>query len=127
MKVQIKTGSIGEAVAISKNIPEFIAPPEISEYERRLAVVPHLILIARVEDRPVGFKVGYEREPDGSFTVGWVGLCRVSESTELRNSWPMHRKNGHGKEITGKYAFKLGIAILPCRSLPLKTASGSSI
>ena len=72
MKVQIKNGTIPEAISVSKNVPEFIGPPEAPEYERRLAHVPHLILIAWMGGQPVGFKVGYERDPDGSF-YSWLG------------------------------------------------------
>ena len=72
MRVKVKNGSIDEAVAISKSIPEFIDPPEASEYKRRLMYVRHLILVAWIEDLPVGFKVGYERDPDGSF-YSWMG------------------------------------------------------
>ena len=66
----IKVADIATAVAISNNIPEFINPPPKEEYKRRLKEVPHLILVAFDGDRPVGFKVGYER--NGSF-YSWMG------------------------------------------------------
>ena len=72
MRFQVKNGSIDEVVAISENIPEFIDPPQASEYKRRLTYAPHLILVAWIEDQAVGFKVGYERDPDGSF-YSWMG------------------------------------------------------
>lgn len=66
----IKVSDIATAVAISNSIPEFIDPPSKEEYKRRLKDVPHLILVAFDQDRPVGFKVGYER--NGAF-YSWMG------------------------------------------------------
>ena len=68
--IRIESADIATAVALSQQIPEFIGPPGASEYERRLADIPHLILVAYAGDKPVGFKVGYERE--GSF-YSWMG------------------------------------------------------
>lgn len=98
MKVQVKNGSIDEAVAISKSIPEFIDPPLASEYKRRLIYAPHLILIAWIEGLPVGFKVGYERDPDGSF-YSWMGgvlprfrILRVAKSlADAQEKWAWER------------------------------------
>lgn len=61
---------IGTCVRLSQQIPEFDGPPPASEYHRRLNGVPHLILVAFDGDRPVAFKVGYER--DGYF-YSWMG------------------------------------------------------
>lgn len=66
----ISISDIATAVATSQRIPEFVNPPEASEYEKRLNNTPHLILVAYDESRPVGFKVGYER--DGEF-YSWMG------------------------------------------------------
>ena len=66
----IREGSIDEVVTLSKQIPEFIDPHAAEEYHKRLDGVPHLILIATVENEIAGFKVGYER--DGSF-YSWMG------------------------------------------------------
>lgn len=68
----IREGSIAEAVAISKQIPEFVNPYQESTYEARLSGVPHLILIAEVAGKGIGFKVGYDRDKDGSF-YSWMG------------------------------------------------------
>lgn len=69
-KPVISESDIATAVAVSKRIPEFHNPPEASEYEKRLNNNPHLILVAFDGNRPVGFKVGYER--DGEF-YSWMG------------------------------------------------------
>ncbi|MEM1215357.1 MAG: GNAT family N-acetyltransferase [Bacteroidota bacterium] len=93
----IKTGDIAAAVALSERIPEFIHPPQAKEYTRRLSKVPHLILIAYDQDRPVGFKVGYER--DGHF-YSWMGgvlpSCRrrgaALRLAEAQETWAREQK-----------------------------------
>ena len=67
---EIKAGSIAEVVALSQQLPEFDQPHGAEEYERRLSKVPHIILLAIIDDKVVGFKVGYER--DGYF-YSWMG------------------------------------------------------
>lgn len=66
----IREGDIQEVVNLSKEIPEFINPQGVEEYQKRLQNVPHLILIATKERQNIGFKVGYER--DGEF-YSWMG------------------------------------------------------
>lgn len=66
----IEVSDIEHAVNISQRIPEFIDPPAKAEYERRLSKVPHLILVAFDGTKPIGFKVGYER--NGEF-YSWLG------------------------------------------------------
>ena len=70
--VQVREGTIVEVVALSQQIPEFDNAHGAEEYEKRLSEVDHLILIAEMENRPVGFKVGYQRKNDGSF-YSWMG------------------------------------------------------
>ena len=67
---EIKESNIETVVALSQQIAEFIDPHGVEEYYRRLTSIPHLILVAFVQNEPVGFKVGYERE--GSF-YSWMG------------------------------------------------------
>ncbi len=69
-RFEIAQGDIETVVALSQQIPEFINPHGAAEYYKRLTGVPHLILIAFVENQSVGFKVGYERE--GNF-YSWMG------------------------------------------------------
>ena len=69
-EVVIREGTIKEVVALSKQIPEFIVPPEEDAYHERMDGVPHLILVAEVDGALAGFKAGYER--DGSF-YSWMG------------------------------------------------------
>lgn len=71
-KFTIREGTIEEVVQLSQQIPEFTNPHTAEEYNKRLYAVPHLILVACNAQHPVGFKVGYQREPDGSF-YSWMG------------------------------------------------------
>ena len=66
----INKGDIKTVVQLSTAIPEFLNPHGPEEYHRRLDDVPHLILVASVAEKPVGFKVGYERD---SFFYSWMG------------------------------------------------------
>ncbi len=70
MSLEIKKGSIPTVVAISKEIDEFYNPHDETEYRKRLDNVPHLILVAYLEGKAVGFKVGYERE---GYFYSWMG------------------------------------------------------
>ena len=71
-QIEIREGSINEAVRVSRNIPEFIDPHDQNIYEQRLAGRDHLILIAYDQKTLVGFKVGYDKFQDGSF-YSWMG------------------------------------------------------
>ena len=73
MPITIRKGSIEEVLSIYPAIPEFGQAPARETYEQRLFNAPHyLILIAYDQNTPVGFKVGYERDADGSF-YSWMG------------------------------------------------------
>lgn len=81
----IEPSDIATAVRVAAAIPEFQEPPLPAEYRRRLSDVPHLILVARSGSRPVGFKIGYER--DGSF-YSWLG-----------GVVPAHRRRGIARRL----------------------------
>ena len=70
MKIEITESDIETVVNLTDKIPEFINPRGANEYYRRLDGVPHLILVALINEKPGGFKVGYER--DGYF-YSWMG------------------------------------------------------
>lgn len=68
----ITTGTIEEAVAISQQIPEFQYAPlsseaEVNLYRRRMLNKPNIILIARVNGQPAGFKAGCQRYNSRTF------------------------------------------------------------
>ena len=70
---QIKKGSIEDAVAISNQIPELENPHGKEIYKTRMNGKKHLILIAYVEEKMVGFKVGYDKFEDGKNFYTWMG------------------------------------------------------
>lgn len=70
IKITIEEGNIEMAVACSEKIPEFRDPPGEERYEERLTGVPHLILIAKVNQEMAGFKVGYQR---AGYFYSWMG------------------------------------------------------
>lgn len=68
--IEIQITDIAMAVALSNKIPEFINPAGQEIYEQRLTGVPHLIIVAYVDGKPAGFKVGYEKE---GYFYSWMG------------------------------------------------------
>ena len=71
MDLQIVSGDLDRVVSLSQNIGEFKSPYNIDEYEKRLNN-SSLILTGEIEEKAVGFKVGYDRFKDGSF-YSWMG------------------------------------------------------
>ena len=72
MDFTIKESDIETAVLVSKQIPELRNPHEITEYYKRFENKISLVLVAFADNRPVGFKAGYDRDGDGSF-YSWMG------------------------------------------------------
>lgn len=69
--ILIREGSIAEAVALSMQVPEFKAPHQAEEYQKRLEGVLNLILIAESTGKIVGFKVGYAKGEQLFYS--WMG------------------------------------------------------
>ena len=67
----VREGNIAEVVALSIQIPEFIAPHLAEEYQKRLKGVPSLILVAENAEKIIGFKVGYA--VDEQLFYSWMG------------------------------------------------------
>ena len=72
MEISTFEGTIEEIVAISNLIPEFKNPYPAEEYYKRLTGKEHLVQIAKCNGQLAGFKVGYNKENDGSF-YSWMG------------------------------------------------------
>jgi ribosomal protein S18 acetylase RimI-like enzyme len=71
--VKIRRGTIAECIAVSQQIPEFTnGIYDEKVYQTRLFNTKYLILVALEADTPVGFKIGYQRDNDGSFYT-WLG------------------------------------------------------
>ena len=68
--IVIKEADVLTCFHLSQAIPEFIDPPLPERYHQRLAEVPHLILVAYIGARAVGFKVGYQKEET---FYSWMG------------------------------------------------------
>jgi len=70
---QIKEGSIEDAVSVSNQIPELENPHPKEVYENRMKGKINLILIAYVDEKMVGFKIGYDKFEDGKNFYTWMG------------------------------------------------------
>ena len=68
----IKEDCLEDALLVSQQIPEFEATYPISEYNRRLKNVKHLLIPASLNNKPVGFKIGYETKSKKYF-YSWMG------------------------------------------------------
>lgn len=90
-QITIRKGSILEATTVTHQIPEFGKSYMTAEYVKRLEDTPHLILVAEIEGEIVGFKVGYDREQDGSF-YSWMG-----------GVLPAHRRKGIASLLAARF------------------------
>lgn len=68
----IKENCIEDAILVSQQIPEFVGVYLESEYISRLTDINHLILTAYRNNKPVGFKIGYETSSKQNF-YSWMG------------------------------------------------------
>lgn len=73
MPLTVREGSLDEVIALYPAIPELVQPYSKERYEEQFRESARsLVLLAYEDDRPVGFKLGYERSADGSF-YSWMG------------------------------------------------------
>jgi len=79
----IGPGEVDEAVALFRQIPEFVDPYPAGIYHSRLAGKLHRVLVAQAGGQPVGFKVGYERS---GFFYSWMGGVLPDWRRPLRRS-----------------------------------------
>lgn len=132
--VEIKTGDTATVVRLSKCIPEFREPYEESTYLHRLNERTSLILIAHVGGEAVGFKVGYNKDMDGSF-YSWMGgvlpayrrhgiaqkLAQTQEEWAKRNGFTSIRlktRNSHKSMLNFALTNGFNIVDLETRELP---------
>jgi len=71
-EIIIKEDCIDDAINVSQQIPEFEDTYIKNEYESRLKNVKHLVLTAYIDNKPVGFKIGYETQSKQNF-YSWMG------------------------------------------------------
>lgn len=69
--MSVREGSVSEALAVEAAIPEFGAPHSEERYTQRLTDRRSLILVAELDDRLVGYKVGYQQTPTVFYS--WLG------------------------------------------------------
>ncbi len=69
--ITIHENHLEDAVAVSRQIPEFNNPYKMDEYLKRVQR-NHLILTARIDGQPIGFKIGYEQNDKGTL-YSWMG------------------------------------------------------
>ena len=98
-KIKIRQGTVQEVAELSKKVTEFFQPFAEKTYEDRLKDTIHLILIAEVDGKPVGFKVGYQRDSPELF-YSWMGgvldsYRRMGIATKLADEQERWAKN-HG-------------------------------
>jgi predicted GNAT superfamily acetyltransferase len=68
----IAASTVEVAVDVSRRVPELSNPYDARTYHERLAGKTSLILAAFTGGIPIGFKVGYDKDGDGSF-YSWMG------------------------------------------------------
>ncbi len=127
MNLRIVSGDLKKAFNLSKKIGEFENPYSIDEYEKRLKD-SSLILTGEIEEKVLGFKVGYDRYNDGSF-YSWMGgvlldyrrkgvaseLAVFQEKWAIDNGYKSIKLKTHNKhEGMLSFAIEGGFQILNC-------------
>lgn len=74
MKISVSEGKIKDALDLERKIPEFEINFTEEDFNNRLANKDSVILIAKVDDRPVGYLVAYDRFEDGSIYLWNAGV-----------------------------------------------------
>jgi ribosomal protein S18 acetylase RimI-like enzyme len=69
-QIEIRNSDIETIVMLSNKIPEFVNPHPKEVYIERLKGNEHLILVAYIDNRPAGFKVGYGKT---DHFYSWMG------------------------------------------------------
>ena len=71
MSVIVREGSLEEVVAVVEQINEFAQKESVASLSQRLSDKKSLILVAEEEGVLLGFKIGYELEPNTFYS--WFG------------------------------------------------------
>ncbi len=69
-KIKIKKGELKITAELMQQLPEFNNPYNFEEINNRIKNLPHLNLMAYIDKKPVGFKLGYERD---TYFYSWLG------------------------------------------------------
>jgi ribosomal protein S18 acetylase RimI-like enzyme len=65
--VVVREVPIEKAVEVTKTINEFDAPYDKTYFEDRYQGRDRLVIVGYIDEQPVGYIVGYDRDQDGSF------------------------------------------------------------
>lgn len=71
LRIEIEECGFEEVAALEAQIPEFDRSHAVGDIERRIGGRPHLALVAKLEEKPVGYKLGYEQRPNRFYS--WLG------------------------------------------------------
>ncbi|MEM1123443.1 MAG: GNAT family N-acetyltransferase [Bacteroidota bacterium] len=112
--IKIVEASLEEVVDLSKKVPEFQDPHGLEEYQNRLNGVPHLVLVAYVNNEAAGFKVGYERT---GYFYSWMGAIlpqfrRLGLARKLAEAQETWAKNQGYPHVTFKTRNRLKSMLL---------------
>ena len=111
--IKIFEGCLEDAWRMSQQIPEFENHYSLDKYHTTLDQKRSLILIAKHNEIPVGFKVGYDRYQDGSL-YSWMG-----------GVLPAYRRQGIANQLAEfqeSWAKKQGFASIRFRTRNKHTA-----
>lgn len=100
MSISIRVGTAEEALSVEQRIPEFNQLRTVEECKKRIEDKLHLILIARDNDIPIGYLIGYEL--DNGIFFSWLGgvspgyrrMGIAQQLLEMQEIWAQH----HGYE-----------------------------
>lgn len=114
MNILIKEGYLEDILKVYPSIPELKNPHGIEEYQKRLGQSSKsLILIAYAYNEIIGFKVGYEREGDGSFYSWMGGVAKEYRRYGVAKQLADYQEDWAKKQGYTKIRFKTRNAHLP--------------
>lgn len=73
-KIMIKEVPITEAVKVNATVVEFTENYPIEHFEERYTGKDHLVIVAYLNKKPVGYLVGYDKFGDDSFYCWMTGV-----------------------------------------------------
>jgi len=105
--VEIREGPIEDALTAHSTVPEFDSTKIADQFAERCSGKDPLIVLGYVDDVPVGYLIGYDRDNDGSYYCWMIGVH------------PDYRKQGITKAMMAyqeKWARKKGYAKLKIKT-----------
>jgi ribosomal protein S18 acetylase RimI-like enzyme len=75
--ITVCESSLAVALTVHNTVLEFESEPNEKFFSDRLANHDRLVLVAHVDDKPVGYLIGYDRDKDDSFYCWMAGVNPV--------------------------------------------------